>query len=226
VFLAGLRFCNGSTSSVQHVTSCGTLDWNGNYYSVSGTYLDTILNMEGCDSIITLHLTIHTLPVVSLVLNPDTVCNNSGPFAVTGGSPPGGIYTGPGIISGSFDPAIAGVGTHTILYVYTDTNNCSDSSTAELFVDLCTGVEDRVRLGSFGLYPNPLTGVSELRSDELLNDATVTLRNCVGQTVLEISNITGHTVSITRGNLRAGLYLLQLTQPGKGSAIRKILIRD
>ncbi len=53
-------------------------------------------------------------------------------FALTGASPGGGTYAGPGILPGynEFDAAMAGVGSHTIEYTYTDggtgcTNRCS-----------------------------------------------------------------------------------------------------
>ncbi len=34
------------------------LTWNGNLYDSSGTYLDTLQNITGCDSLVTLDLTI------------------------------------------------------------------------------------------------------------------------------------------------------------------------
>ena len=49
-----------------------------------------------------------------------TVCLQSGPFQLVGRvSPAGGSFTGPGItqaVTGTFNPAIAGVGTHSIFY--------------------------------------------------------------------------------------------------------------
>jgi hypothetical protein len=51
---------NTPTSSTINQFSCGSFTWlqNGVNYTVSGTYADTISNMSGCDSIITLNLTI------------------------------------------------------------------------------------------------------------------------------------------------------------------------
>ncbi len=47
-----------------------------------------------------------------------SVCELEIPFTLGGGIPAGGTYTGPGIIDGLFDPALAGAGTHTITYTY------------------------------------------------------------------------------------------------------------
>ena len=40
-------------------TACDSIQWDGNWLASSGTYVDTIQNVAGCDSIVTLNLTIH-----------------------------------------------------------------------------------------------------------------------------------------------------------------------
>ena len=70
----------------------------------------------------------------------------------TGGSPAGGVYSGPGVTDNgngmtfSFDPATAGVGMHTVTYTFTNTAGCTAAATAEITVeqaqaldgDICT----------------------------------------------------------------------------------------
>jgi hypothetical protein len=60
----------------------------------------------------------------------DSICANSPAFDLTGGSPVGGTYSGPGIASNelTFDPSVAGSGNHILTYVYTDGNTCTDSA--------------------------------------------------------------------------------------------------
>ncbi len=43
------------------------------------------------------------------------------------GTPAGGVYSGNGVIASSFEPHIAGVGIHQLIYTYTDTLGCSDA---------------------------------------------------------------------------------------------------
>ncbi|MFN8166287.1 MAG: MopE-related protein [Bacteroidia bacterium] len=62
-------------------------------------------------------------------------CVNNSPFALTGGSPSGGIYSGPGVSGGIFNPSTAGAGTHTITYTYTDANGCSAAASSAIIVN-------------------------------------------------------------------------------------------
>lgn len=61
---------NRSSNSIQNVTSCDSYLWtaNGQTYHTSGQYLATIKNKAGCDSNLTLNLTINTsYKIVDLV---------------------------------------------------------------------------------------------------------------------------------------------------------------
>ncbi len=63
------------------------------------------------------------VPVVATITNDppvcpanQSVCINAPAFALTGATPAGGVYSGPGVSGGMFNPAAAGFGTHTITY--------------------------------------------------------------------------------------------------------------
>jgi photosystem II stability/assembly factor-like uncharacterized protein len=69
------------------------------------------------------------------------VCVDAAPFNLTQGSPAGGTYSGPGIVtSPQFDPATAGVGTHTITYTYTNLIGITSSATQNITVNALTAV--------------------------------------------------------------------------------------
>ncbi len=65
--------------------------WNGNNYSVPGTYSVTLTSSHGCDSIATLNLTVH--PVVYSTTN-DTICDDQLPYVWNGNN-----YTATGSIT-------------------------------------------------------------------------------------------------------------------------------
>ncbi|RLD03688.1 MAG: hypothetical protein DRI32_07005, partial [Chloroflexi bacterium] len=93
-------------------------------------------NGSGCRAInaTQLDITVHDLPVVTCPAD-FVVCVNTASFALSGGAPAGGIYSGTGVSGGNFDPASAGVATHTITYTFTDANLCPNSCTFEIDVD-------------------------------------------------------------------------------------------
>ncbi|MBN1115678.1 MAG: SprB repeat-containing protein, partial [Bacteroidales bacterium] len=93
-------------------------------------------------------VTVNPLPAVTLAAF-DDVCSNVPPYALSGGTPVGGTYSGDGVqVDGiTFDAAAAGNGNHTITYTYTDGNGCSASDNENLRVLNAPNV-------SLGVFPD------------------------------------------------------------------------
>lgn len=85
---------------------------------------------------------IDVLPLPNVVCPADfAVCEDDPAFALAGGAPAGGVYSGTGVAGGMFNPAGAGDGVHTIKYTYTDpltgcTNSCSFKITVHELPDV------------------------------------------------------------------------------------------
>ncbi len=79
---------------------------------------------------------------------------------------------------------------------------------------------------SISLFPNPFSTQTTLQTTEQLKNATLSVDNCFGQTVAQIKNINGQTITLHRDNLPTGLYFLRLMQDNKVIAIKKIVIAD
>ena len=94
----------------------------------------TYTNASGCTNTATQTVTVNALPTVTFAVL-SAVCEDAAAFALTGGTPTGGNYTGPGVSAGMFHPSQAGPGTHTITYTYTDVNGCSNSATRTITVN-------------------------------------------------------------------------------------------
>jgi hypothetical protein len=78
-------------------------------------------------------ITFYPLPEVNCP-NDFSVCITDPPFALSGATPAGGSYSGPGLSGGLFDPLASGAGEHTITYEYTDENGCTGSCTFNITV--------------------------------------------------------------------------------------------
>ena len=94
-----------------------------------------ILNgdISGCR--ITLNFTITVNPIPDVHFSSlNAVCANDFAFPLSGGTPLGGTYNGPGIRGGQFDPLTTGAGSFTLFYIYTNSFGCSDIASSNINV--------------------------------------------------------------------------------------------
>lgn len=98
---------------------------------ITYTYTDP---QTGCSKSCTFEVKVEPLPAVTCP--PDmSVCENDAQFALTGATPPNGVYSGNGVSGGQFSPLAAGIGDHEITYTYTDpVTGCSNSCTFWIIV--------------------------------------------------------------------------------------------
>ncbi len=88
------------------------------------TYTLTVTDSLGC--FYTDSVTITVFPKPNFTAGADfTLCINQPDTMLSGATPSGGSWTGPGLTGSLFSPSSAGLGVHTLLYSYTDPNNCS-----------------------------------------------------------------------------------------------------
>ncbi|MBL0744322.1 immunoglobulin domain-containing protein [Chryseolinea lacunae] len=87
---------------------------------------------------------VNKLPIVSF-FNLKSAYAENNPIEVLEGfpAPPGGVFTGPGIIAGTsqFNPATAGYGLIAVTYTYTDGNSCVNSFTRNTVVNPVTTID-------------------------------------------------------------------------------------
>jgi PKD repeat protein len=79
------------------------------------------------------------LPVANAGSYPNQ-CSNGAPITLTG-TPAGGSFSGPGVSGNTFSPSVAGLGSKTIVYSYTNGSGCSDTAqTTIAVISCCAGV--------------------------------------------------------------------------------------
>ncbi len=148
-------------------------------------------------------LVISSSPVVTQ--DPFTqVCVYDQLFALTGGTPAGGTYTGPGVVAGAFDPGTAGVGTHTIVYTYTDGTGCSNTAQQALVVDACASISEE-EIDELLIYPNPTSGQLNISGGDYDHLSVMDLS---GRKVFESKKLTSNNYDLA--DIPTGVYLVKV----------------
>ena len=191
-----------------------------------GSFLYGMTNYGGGHGVGTVFRYCLTMPPVNLVLSPDTVCINYTAYALTGGSPTGGTYSGPGVSAGNFDPGVAGVGLHNIIYTYADSNNCSNSDTVQIIVDFCTGIQTVSGNQSISIFPNPSMGMFTLAYEGGGKRSQIEIYNVLGEKVAQIVIPGGGgNQEIDLSDQPDGIYFLQIkTEQGEEVGHKKIIV--
>lgn len=98
-----------------------------------GTYTITHYVTNGVCSDFSSH-TVAVVPVANAAWTyADTICEAAGPITLTPTGDPGGVWMGPGVTGNTFDPVVAGPGSHTISYVV-GFGICKDTLARSIFV--------------------------------------------------------------------------------------------
>lgn len=88
-----------------------------------------------------------------------------------------------------------------------------------------TGIEENIKTSTLSISPNPFYDETVLQAGYILRNATITVTNCSGQTVKQINNISGQSITLQRDNLQGGIYFLRLTQDN-AAITTKMLVMD
>jgi len=194
-------------------------------YNESGTFDVELEVSDGTTTTSKLmedYITAETSPPV--MLSPfDDVCLNWPAFALSGGSPAGGVYAGPGVVDNWFYPADAGLGTHMISYTYTALSGCDNTTEQALYVDECVGIDVPAQ-ADFAVYPNPSNGIVTMSVVEMGN-YSVRIYNVLGTTLIEdeIYFNQNRKQTLNLQNLEGGMYFIEIQSDG-AKQIQKIRI--
>jgi gliding motility-associated-like protein len=90
---------------------------------------------NGCTNIETTSVTVNTLPSVDFTTIPNTCIDATVTDLTSFASPTGGTFSGIGVTGNSFNPAVAGIGTHTLTYSFTDGNGCTNTDITSIIVN-------------------------------------------------------------------------------------------
>ena len=220
--------CEGSSTTID-ASGATTYSWDnglgaGATQVVSPTVTTTYIvtgTSGNCSNTDQVTVTVNPLPTVAAT--PTTIgplCSYEDPITMVG-SPAGGVFSGTGVTGDVFTPSVAGPGTHTITYSYTDGNGCSNSAVVSATVNDCAGIAEETLIG-VSLFPNPndgnfiITGLDKGTEYKVFDDR--------GRLIF--SNIvTSEEEHINIPDLQAGMYYVQATKDGKEGGIKFLIAK-
>jgi hypothetical protein len=150
----------------------------------------------------------------------DTLCLQEPKFALSGGSPNGGFYSGIGVLNSEFDPIVAGVGPITLFYSFTSPFNCTSSDSVEILIEDCL-VLPQIENNQTNIYPNPASSsvtVTMGNSD----DSKLFIYDNLGR-LIEGLEIKGMKQTIDIRHFNSGIYTFMLIE-SNGSTVHFNLI--
>ena len=180
--------------------------------NISYSYTDG----NGCSGNVSEPITVIPSPTVTLA-SFTNVCSTDPFFTITGGTPSGGTYTGPGVTGGVFDPSAAGVGVHTITYSFTDGNGCTATANSTITVEQCGGLSEENYI-SFQIQPNPVVNSFEIATEAIIE--TIQLLDLSGRVVKTFD--TNQSIYSVEA-VPAGIYLVRVGMDGKFSEQRIVV---
>jgi hypothetical protein len=186
---------------------------NGQVYQQSGTYIDTIANAVGCDSIATLNLTLSTLDT--------TVTNASGMLTA---SQTNAVYQWincsdflsiPNATNQDFVPAANGQ--YAVIIQY---DNCTDTSQCILYESV--GINEQVINSEFSATPNPSSGKIQLHFNSPFT-GTLRLIDLNGKVLDTYELTTSEDFSIDTHHLATGVVLMNIRNAAINSTQRMMI---
>ncbi|MGL5888333.1 MAG: T9SS type A sorting domain-containing protein, partial [Bacteroidia bacterium] len=181
-------------------------------YTVIGT------DLNGCSDTNTAIVVVNPLPQVSLA-SQGTHCVDDGSFTLTGASPAGGTFSGPGVSGNQFSPGTAGIGSHTVIYTFTDAAGCTNTASTNVVINACVGIGENPAFASVSYLPNPATDVLMIRWDNgSVNVNTIEVYDVNGRLVLTQTTGNNSQVQLNIAELPAGNYTLSLISSNSGKS--------
>ncbi|MAX80704.1 MAG: hypothetical protein CL843_11095 [Crocinitomicaceae bacterium] len=209
------------TNAIDSIAACGEYTWvDGNTYTSSNNSATYILtNSAGCDSIVTLNLSIDTLSVTVSYINNSTL---EGEIEGTyehfewvecyGNN----VYASAAVDSSLlFTPQYDG---NYALMVF-NANGCIDTS--ECLALIGTDVESRLMNTGVTLYPNPNNGKFTLKLEKTYSTVSVSVRNTLGQETFAKDYHSTTTIDLELED-NAGIYFIQLKTDDQNHVLKVV----
>ncbi len=182
-------------------TACMSYTFNGNTITQSGTYLDTLAAVNGCDSFITLNLVIGTGVDLNVTQTTTTLTSAQAGASYQWLACPANTIVA-GATAQAYSPTTSGQYSVVVSY-----QGCSDTSACVSVLPV--NVAHVANNNEFNVYPNPAQ--NEVYIESAITDGAYRITDQLGKVVLK-GNINANKTVISLTELSAGLYFLNINE--------------
>lgn len=212
LFLMKLGQCITQATAINQ-TACDSFAFNGVTYFSSGTYLHVFNDMNGCDSVVTLNLTIPDI---------DTTLTHNGIVLQSNFQQASTLYQWIDCNTGTIIPSQTNIlfaptisGNYAVVISY---NGCTDTSQC-MYVSV-TGIDENVSHKLFYIISNPTTGAFQILFSHTYKNCEVEVYDSMGKLILYNTLATENNIDLKY--MPHGLYLIKVTVDGKTEAVKII----
>lgn len=195
---------SGLTSGTSNPATFNPETAGAGTHAITYSYTDS----NNCSSDDISNVTVHSNPIVSVSPSDPDFCINEGSQLFVG-TPVGGSFSGSGMTSSTFNPATAGLGMHTIVYSYTDNNNCSGDASTNVVVDNCLEIKEMGE-NDITFYPNPTKDLLTIDLGVIHQKVNASTIDITGQEVHSEGFNEKSILTLSLQNLPVGVYFVKI----------------
>lgn len=205
---------NYTWSTTANTSSISVSPASSTIYTVSGIISGSPL---GCSSTTQIGVSVNPLPVISAISSSNTVCEGEQVTLTATGA--NAYFWSNGGVSGtiSINPTSAN---NSFTVTGTDGNGCSSSYVLTQLVDLCTFLNEKIKMTGILIYPNPSSGSFIIEVPAGLKNCRAELVDNCGRIVLSEDLSSGRS-EIDSRELAKGLYHVRVVEDNKLITIEK-----
>ena len=191
----------------------GEFVWNGQTYTESGNYVQTFTAANGCDSVVTLHLTVNSVQHYNIF-----VISNNNAYGTT---------TGTGVYEANTEIQISATANDGYEFLSWNDGNTDTLRTITVTGDAtyiatfipATNIEENVAL-EIALFPNPATDILNITSSETISEIEIV--NTLGQVIKRIEVNSDNAVCDVE-DLTSGVYVVRIHAASATLSQRKFI---
>lgn len=215
IIIIDLTILNHTNASLNIIECDLYTSPSGNYiWNATGIYFDTIPNFSGCDSLITINLTINTVDT-AVSVNPPLF------YANANGANYQWMHCDSLIIQGEVNQIFVATANGSYAVIISQ-NGCVDTSFCHSIFNV--GIEENIHSNDFFIFPNPSSYNLTISFSRMISKGSVIISNTLGKIVYAQDILNESKKDIHFENISSGIYFVKVID-GEKIFCKKLIVK-